>query len=176
MDLLTTYTHHLELQPITEPPIISTIHSSPQHPLSFFQPAVSSSAVPWQRLPAVEILQLPTLTSILYRLSFRTACQLSNPQLSIQLCAATANYLFAIYSQILSQTPEILLIIIRSPVHLLARGRVALLSNSNCNRMEAIRSSETSVNTSARCHLPKDCFLHSHRREKIKSYTGTIVL
>jgi hypothetical protein len=26
--------------------------------------------------------------------------------------------------------------------------------------MEAIRSSETSVNTSTRCHIPEDCFLH----------------
>jgi hypothetical protein len=26
---------------------ISTLYGSPQHPLSFFQPAVSSPAVPW---------------------------------------------------------------------------------------------------------------------------------
>jgi hypothetical protein len=50
MDLLTTYTHDLELQAITAPPLISTIHQSPQHPLSLFQPAVSSPAFPWQRL------------------------------------------------------------------------------------------------------------------------------
>jgi hypothetical protein len=36
MDFLTTYTHHSELQVITEPPLISTIHRSPQHPLSLF--------------------------------------------------------------------------------------------------------------------------------------------
>jgi hypothetical protein len=33
------------------------------------------------------------------------------------------------------------------------------------------RSSETSVNaTSTRCHIPDDYFLHSHRRENLKSY------
>jgi hypothetical protein len=58
MDLLTTYTHHLEVQIITAPPLISTIHKSPQHLLSLFQPAVSSPAVPWQRLSTVEMLQL----------------------------------------------------------------------------------------------------------------------
>jgi hypothetical protein len=37
--------------------------------------------------------------------------------------------------------------------------------------MEVIRSSETSVNTiSTRRHIPEDCFLHSHRRENLKSY------
>jgi hypothetical protein len=37
--------------------------------------------------------------------------------------------------------------------------------------MEAIRSSETSVNTtSTRFHIPEDCFLHSHCRENLKSY------
>jgi hypothetical protein len=38
-------------------------------------------------------------------------------------------------------------------------------------KMEATRSSETSVNTtSKRCHIPEDCFLQSHRRENLKSY------
>jgi hypothetical protein len=38
--------------------------------------------------------------------------------------------------------------------------------------MEAIRSSETSVNTiSTRRHIPEDDFLHSHRRENLKSYS-----
>jgi hypothetical protein len=36
MDLLTTYTHHSELQVITAPLLISIIHGSPQHPLSIF--------------------------------------------------------------------------------------------------------------------------------------------
>jgi hypothetical protein len=36
IDLLTTYTHHSELQAVTTPPLISTIHKSPQHPLSLF--------------------------------------------------------------------------------------------------------------------------------------------
>jgi hypothetical protein len=43
MNLLTTYTHDSELQTITAPPLISTIHKSPQHPLSLFQPAVFTS-------------------------------------------------------------------------------------------------------------------------------------
>jgi hypothetical protein len=39
-------------------------------------------------------------------------------------------------------------------------------------KMEAIRSSETSVQstTSTRRHTPEDGFLHSHRRENLKSY------
>jgi hypothetical protein len=58
MDLLTTCTYDSELQAITAPPPTSTIHKSPQHPLSLSQRAMSSPAVPWQRLLTVEILQL----------------------------------------------------------------------------------------------------------------------
>jgi hypothetical protein len=36
MDLLTTYTHNSELQAITAPPLISTIHKTPQHPAEPF--------------------------------------------------------------------------------------------------------------------------------------------
>jgi hypothetical protein len=44
---------------------------------------------------------------------------------------------------------------------------------SSTLKMEAIRSSETSVNTtSTRRHIPEDSFLHSHRRENLKSYIG----
>jgi hypothetical protein len=57
-DLLTTYTHNSELEAITAPPLISTIHKTPQHTLSLFQPAMSSLAVPWQRLLTLKILQL----------------------------------------------------------------------------------------------------------------------
>jgi hypothetical protein len=34
-------------------------------------------------------------------------------------------------------------------------------------------ASEETVKTGAstRCHIPEDCFLHSHRRENLKSYT-----
>jgi hypothetical protein len=39
MDLLATYTHDSE-QVITETPLISTIHKSPQNPPSLFQPVV----------------------------------------------------------------------------------------------------------------------------------------
>jgi hypothetical protein len=34
------YTHDSELQAVTTPPLTSTIHKSPQHPLNPFQPAV----------------------------------------------------------------------------------------------------------------------------------------
>jgi hypothetical protein len=37
-------THNSELQVTTAPPLISTIHKSPQHPLSLLQPAVSSTS------------------------------------------------------------------------------------------------------------------------------------
>jgi hypothetical protein len=56
--LLTTHPHDSKLQAITSSPLISTIHKSPQQPLSLFQPALSSSAVPWQRLRTLEIFQL----------------------------------------------------------------------------------------------------------------------
>jgi hypothetical protein len=72
MDLLTVYTHVWELQAITVPPLISTVHKSPQHLLSLFQPAVSSPAVPWQLLLTVEILQLNALKSSRHRLPYRT--------------------------------------------------------------------------------------------------------
>jgi hypothetical protein len=43
-------------------------------------------------------------------------------------------------------------------------------------KMEAIRSSETSANTTyTRCHIPEDCFLHSHRSENLKSYIKIFV-
>jgi hypothetical protein len=62
MNLLATYAYDLDLQAITALSLISTIHKSPQNPLSIFQPAVSSRTVPWQRLLTVEILQLHALT------------------------------------------------------------------------------------------------------------------
>jgi hypothetical protein len=52
--------------------LISTIHKSPQHTLSLFQPAVSSSAVPWQRLLTVDSTQLHALRSSLHSLPCRT--------------------------------------------------------------------------------------------------------
>jgi hypothetical protein len=73
MDLLTTYRHDSELQAITAPPPISTIQKITTTPAKhFFQPAVSSPAVPWQRLLTGEILQLHALRSSLLRLPWRT--------------------------------------------------------------------------------------------------------
>jgi hypothetical protein len=72
MDLLTTYTHHLEIQVITTLSLISTLYKSLQHPLSFFQPAMSSPAVPWQRLLTVDILQLHVFRFDLHSFPCRT--------------------------------------------------------------------------------------------------------
>jgi hypothetical protein len=45
------------------------------------------------------------------------------------------------------------------------------LADFSTLKMEAIRSSETSVHTrSIRRHIPEDGILHSHRRENLKSY------
>jgi hypothetical protein len=71
---------NIELQAITAPPLISTIHKLPQHPLSIFQPAVSSPAVPWQRLVTVEILQLHAFRFYLHSLPCSTQL---NSQLSL---------------------------------------------------------------------------------------------
>jgi hypothetical protein len=77
LDLLTTLQHDSELQAITALPLISTIHSS-QHPLSLFQPDVPTTAVPWQRLLTVDILQLPTPRFSCHSRPCRTLCQLPN--------------------------------------------------------------------------------------------------
>jgi hypothetical protein len=70
INLLTTYTNGSELQAITAP------HYPPQftnhHGIGFFQPAVSSAALLWQRLLTVEILQLRALKSSFHRISYRT--------------------------------------------------------------------------------------------------------
>jgi hypothetical protein len=54
------------------------------------------------------------------------------------------------------------------------REQVALVHHSWISytlKMEAIRSSETSVNKiSTRRHIPEDDILHSRRRENLKSY------
>jgi hypothetical protein len=45
------------------------------------------------------------------------------------------------------------------------------LADFSTLKMEAIRSSETSVHTrSTRIHIPEDGILHSHRRENLRSY------
>jgi hypothetical protein len=65
MDLLTTYTHDSELPVITAPPLISTLYKSLLQTVSLLQSAVSSTAVPYQRLITVEILQVTTLRPFL---------------------------------------------------------------------------------------------------------------
>jgi hypothetical protein len=48
---------------------------------------------------------------------------------------------------------------------------VNFLNFSSTVKMEEIRSSEISGNTiSTRRHIPQGCFLHSHRRENLRSY------
>jgi hypothetical protein len=50
------------------------------------------------------------------------------------------------------------------------------LADFSTLKMEAIRSSETSVYTrSTRRHIPEDGILHSHRRENLKSYTSFFI-
>jgi hypothetical protein len=107
LDLLTTNTHHSELQIITEPPLISTFYKSLQHTLSLFQPVVFSRAVPWQELLTLEFLQLPVLRSSCHSRPCRTLInslnpnwQLLSPEISIQFCPATANHLVVISSQL----------------------------------------------------------------------------
>jgi hypothetical protein len=82
MSLLTTYTHDSELQVITVLLLISTLHKSPQHLPSLFQPAVSSLSISWQRLLTVEILQLHMLRSSCHRLPCRTRLLIDNWQLT----------------------------------------------------------------------------------------------
>jgi hypothetical protein len=64
------------LRAITAPPLITINDKSPQHPLSLFQPAVSSPAVPWQHLVTVEIFQLHMLTP--FRAGRRLTIELSS--------------------------------------------------------------------------------------------------
>jgi hypothetical protein len=69
--------HDSELQAITAPPLISTIHKPPQHLLSLFKPALLSLAVPWLRLLTLQILQLDALRFYLHSLPCRTATELT---------------------------------------------------------------------------------------------------
>jgi hypothetical protein len=65
MHLLTTYSHHSELQVITALSQISTINRSPQHSLSDFPACCQFNSRFLATLLKVEILQLPALTSLL---------------------------------------------------------------------------------------------------------------
>jgi hypothetical protein len=84
IDLSTPYIYHSELQVFTALLLFSAIYRSSQHMLSLFQPAVSPTAIPWQWLLAVEILQLPALMSCLHNRPCRTLvnCQLKYEAIS----------------------------------------------------------------------------------------------
>jgi hypothetical protein len=73
--LMNRFTDHLYIRVVSTGNYSATaiyiIHKSPQHPLSLFQSAVSSPAVPWQRFLTVKILQLHALKSSLHRLLYR---------------------------------------------------------------------------------------------------------
>jgi hypothetical protein len=62
------------------PPLISTIHGSPQHPLRIFQPAVSLQAFPWQWLLQRKFFSFPRLGphSLQCRSQFPHLTQLPN--------------------------------------------------------------------------------------------------
>jgi hypothetical protein len=83
--------------------------------LSLLQPAVSSLAVPWQRLITL-ILQLhafapllsgeytTTLSSLLHSLLYRTVCQLSTPELDRSTATADSQ-LYSISADRVGNTP-----------------------------------------------------------------------
>jgi hypothetical protein len=97
LDLLTPLT---ELQAIIAPPLISTLYKSPQQPVCPSQPAVSYSAIPWQRFLTLDILQLLTLRSSYHSRPCRT---LSNPNWQLPTAYYQFNY-SAISSQSFPQT------------------------------------------------------------------------
>jgi hypothetical protein len=93
MDLLNTFTHHLELQVITVSLLMSTLHKSPQHPLKLCQPAVSSPAISWQWLLTADILQFQMLRISLHSLLCRTRLSTSNCLIP-RLAAISPGFLF----------------------------------------------------------------------------------
>jgi hypothetical protein len=100
-----TYTHDSELQVFTMQSLITTIHKSPQHPLSLFQPTVSSPVVPWQRLLTAEIVQL--LWSIPFALASTT------PQLKCQINYGNISYQSPLQNSTELMAPTVLVIISR---------------------------------------------------------------
>jgi hypothetical protein len=98
MDLLTTNAYISKLRTFTTVSLIATIHKSPQHPLTIFQHAVSS-AVPWQRLLTVEILQLHALRFYLHSLPCRTLSQLSINNWQLPGCRPFHTNLLVVSSQ-----------------------------------------------------------------------------
>jgi hypothetical protein len=66
-------------------------------------------------------------------------------------------------------------ILVRTDVSVAATCSLYSRRDSSALKMEAIRSSETSVLTKAtRRQIPEDDFIHSHRRENLKSYNQLI--
>jgi hypothetical protein len=73
LDLLTTYTHDLELRAITAPLLISTIEKSSQHPISLFPACCVLTSRALATALTLEILQVHAVTSSLHSLACRTS-------------------------------------------------------------------------------------------------------
>jgi hypothetical protein len=84
--MLTTYTYESELQALSKLSLIPTLHKSLLHLPNLFQPAMSSSAVPWPGLLRMEICQLYSLKSSSDSRTCRTLvnCQLNYSAMSSQ--------------------------------------------------------------------------------------------
>jgi hypothetical protein len=86
MDLLTTYTHHSELQLITELSLIYILYKSPQHPLNFLPASYVFNSRSLTSALTLEIPQPPALKSYLHSRPLRNLvyCQLTYSAISPQ--------------------------------------------------------------------------------------------
>jgi hypothetical protein len=80
LNLLTTYTQDSELQAITAPPSISTIHKSPQHPLSLSSLSLQLYAI-HQRFYYEQILCTLDMVELCFLKRFKYGeCHIRNTQ------------------------------------------------------------------------------------------------